>query len=282
MDPDAVATALRAACHAELDALKPGNVHRYAPGHQMTVEDFEASAQASAQAMALPGLSVGERIYQAVRLTREAVGCNTNLGIVLLAAPLAESALTGTGRNLRANLERVLAGLDVSDAQWTYKAICLADPAGLGASERHDVNQAPTVGLREAMAEARERDRVARQYATGFADVFDFGLPRLRALMARWQTEPWAAAGVYLGFLAEFPDSHVARKFGLARAEALQRQAAPLAARLEAAGEPTALEGVLLAFDTELKAQSVNPGTSADLTVATLFARRLEEHDLST
>jgi triphosphoribosyl-dephospho-CoA synthase len=281
MDPDAVAAALGAACRAELDALKPGNVHRYAAGHRMTVEDFEASAQASAQAIALTGLSVGERIYQAVRRTRDAVGCNTNLGIVLLAAPLAEATLKGTGRDLRASLGRVLAGLDVGDAQWAFRAIRLAEPAGLGTSERHDVSDPPTVGLREAMAEARDRDRVARQYATGFADVFDFGLPRLRALLARWQDEPWAAAGVYLGFLAAFPDSHVARKFGPARAEALRRQAAPLAARLEAAREPAALEGELLRFDAALKADGVNPGTSADLTVATLFARRLEDQDTS-
>jgi triphosphoribosyl-dephospho-CoA synthase len=280
MDPDAVAAALNAACHTELDALKPGNVHRYAPGHRMTVEDFEASAAAGVRVIALPGLSVGERIYQAVRLTRDAVGCNTNLGIVLLAAPLAEAALMGAGRDLRANLGRVLAGLDVSDAAWTFRAIRLAGPAGLGASERHDVNQPPTVDLRQAMAEARDRDRVARQYATDFEDVFDLGLPRLRAFLARWQAEPWAAAGVYLSFLARFSDSHVARKFGPARAEELRRQAAPLAARLEAAREPAALEGELLGFDAALKAEGVNPGTSADLTVATLFARRLEDQGL--
>ena len=278
MDPDAVAAAFRAACRAELDTLKPGNVHRHAAGHRMTVEDFEASADASAQAIALAELSVGERIYRAVRRTRDAVGCNTNLGIVLLVAPLAEAALTGAGRDLRANLERVLGGLDVSDSEWAFRAIRLAAPAGLGASARHDVSEAPTVGLREAMAEARDRDRIARQYATGFKDVFDFGLPRLRAFLARWQAEPWAAAGVYLGFLAGFPDSHVARKFGPARAEALRRQAAALAARLEAAAEPATLEGELLDLDAELKAEGVNPGTSADLTVATLFARRLEDH----
>ena len=34
----------------------------------------------------------------------------------------------------------------------------------------------------------------------------------------------------------------------------------------------------LLAWDAELKAAGINPGTSADLTVATLFAHRLRNH----
>jgi hypothetical protein len=88
---DAVAAAYRDACLAELVALKPGNVHVFAGGHDMTTADFEASAAASAPAMGAPALSVGARIFEAIRRTREAVGCNTNLGIVLLCAPLAQA-----------------------------------------------------------------------------------------------------------------------------------------------------------------------------------------------
>ena len=53
---DAIAAAYRDACLAELVALKPGNVHVFAAGHDMTMADFEASAQASAPAMGAPAL----------------------------------------------------------------------------------------------------------------------------------------------------------------------------------------------------------------------------------
>jgi triphosphoribosyl-dephospho-CoA synthase len=46
---------------------------------------------------------------------------------------------------------------------------------------------------------------------------------------------------------------------------------------LRAASRPEALTDELLALDSALKAEGLNPGTSADLTVASLFARRLQD-----
>src|SRR5262249_33629811 len=84
-------------CRAALAALQPGNVHVVADGHDMTVADFEASAVTSAAAIADPRLSVGARVWRAVRLSRAAAGCNTNLGILLLSAPLAAAAFDHAG-----------------------------------------------------------------------------------------------------------------------------------------------------------------------------------------
>ena len=56
----------------------------------------------------------------------------------------------------------------------------------------------------------------------------------------------------------------------------MRRRAEPLARALRAADRPATLQATLLTFDAELKAAGLNPGTSADLTVATLFAHRLE------
>ena len=272
-----VAAAYRDACLGELRALKPGNVHVYAAGHDMTVADFETSAAVSAAIMGHPGLSVGERIYEAVRQTRAVTGCNTNLGILLLCAPLAQAALgAGTG-TLRQEVRRVLDALDVTDAEFAFRAIRLAQPGGLGKSVRHDVAAPATVTLREAMAEARQRDRIADQYVTGFEDVFAFCLPRLRDGFARWTEERWAATFAYIGLLARFPDSHIARKFGVAVAEDVRRDAARLDERFVVCTDPMLLWGDLMALDTRLKAAGLNPGTSADLTVASLFALRLED-----
>ena len=176
---DRVAAVYIEACLAELDAPKPGNVHRFAPGHRMEAEDFVRSAEASACPIAAPGVRVGARIHAAVEATLEAVGQNTNLGIILLCAPLA-AAGEAPDALLRPALAEVLDGLDLADAANVFAAIAAANPGGLGRAPRHDVNAPAIVTLREAMAEAAERDRIARQYVTAYEDIFSQGLPALR------------------------------------------------------------------------------------------------------
>lgn len=275
---EGVAAAFTWACLAELDAPKPGNVHVFADGHDMTTDDFVRSAAAAAPAIAMAGAPVGARILGAVQATRAAVGANTNLGIILLCAPLAAAVEGGrAGRGLREAVGAVLRNLDVEDAALAFRAIALAAPAGLGHSARHDVFAPATVTLRLAMAEAAQRDRVARQYATDFADIFDLGLPLLAARMRRHDELRWATLAAYLGFLAAFADSHIVRKFDAKTACAVRRRAAWLLAELECADHPSQLLPSLLSWDCALKAAGLNPGTSADLTVATLFAYRLRD-----
>ena len=269
-----IAAAFTWACLAELDAPKPGNVHVFAAGHRMTAEAFIASAEAAAPVIAAQGIRVGARILGAVEATFAAVGANTNLGIILLCAPLAAAAHRARS-DLQAALGDVLGGLDTDDTALAFRAIVRAAPAGLGHSARHSVYEPATVSLLEAMTEAADRDRVARQYATNFADVFDLGLPLLQA--SCHHTDPkWSTLKAYLGFLSAFPDSHILRKYDTAAAEKVRRTAAIQFASLRTANHPAELLPELLAWDAALKAEGLNPGTSADLTVATLFAHRLQ------
>lgn len=278
LDATEVSARVLDACLTEVRAFKPGNVSLVSPGHGMRAEDFIASAQAASVAMAQPGLTVGERILRAIEATRFVVSFNTNLGIVLLCAPLAHAALQSSGRReLRARLESVLAGLTVSDAELAYRAIRLAQPGGLGTSARHDVAAPPTVTLLEAMREASRRDRIASQYETVFADVFELGLPAAREFLARWQSREWTAVAVYLRYLASFPDSLVARKHGEHTALRVSEQARQGSATFESAGDPREALPVLEALDADLKRRSINPGTTADMTVATLVAMDLQD-----
>lgn len=270
-----LAEAYRSACLAELEALKPGNVHVFADGHGMVVQDFLRSAEASAVVIAQPGLTVGERILQAIDETWKVAGCNTNLGIVLLCAPLLHAILHGTGATLHQRLAGVLDALTVNDAALTYRAILQASPAGLGASERHDVHVAPRVTLLEAMQEARDRDRVALQYANGYAGIFA-GAARYRDALQRWQRPAWATTVVFLGFLAGFEDTHLLRKFGHEIANEVREHAKLHQAALLSQENPKTYQRALLDFDRELKARGLNPGTSADLTVASLLTVELE------
>ena len=271
----AVAKAFQDACLAELDALKPGNVHRHADGHGMEVADFEKSAIAAAPAIGAAGLSVGERIEAAAEATRRAVNVNTNLGIILLAAPLAQAAFTSSDADFKHALQEVLASLTVEDARAAYRAIRGAEPGGLGSAHEHDVAIEPRVTLLEAMRAAQTRDRIAWNYANNFVDIFDLGLKWHDGGMARWGDVPWVTTYVYLGFLAHIPDTLIERKFGTPTAGEVLDEARPIEASLAQCQTPGEMAGPLVAFDASLKERKLNPGTSADLTVATLFAYAL-------
>ncbi len=274
MKPELIQSAFVEACLAELAALKPGNVHIHAPGHGMIVEDFIISARAAAPYIAAPGANVGARIEAAVTATFAAVGKNTNLGIVLLCAPLALAAERArSAQDVHHALRQVLATLTVADAGAAFRAIALASPAGLGTVPHHDVRTLPEITLLQAMQQAAARDRIAYQYAHDFIDVFATGLPALRRHFT-----PWSAVGAYLAFLAAFPDSHIARKHGLAAAEAVRDAATPLAARFAATGAPALFTPELAALDSAFKRQNLNPGTSADLAVASMFVEALLRH----
>ncbi len=275
MTEERIAALFERACRAELEALKPGNVHRFAPGHGMTVAHFEASAEAAAPALARSGAPLGRRIFEAVAATRARVGVNTNLGILLLCAPLAMAA--ERPEPLREAVVRVLEASDREDARLVFAAIRLAAPGGLGRVPEADVAEEPSISLRDAMRLAQARDRIAWNWTHALADPLETGVPLLAALRARGWSEPWALTGLHLHWLASLPDSHVARKHGAAVAEALTTTCRPFAERLLAAADPEPFRAELLALDRELKARDLNPGTTADLVVASLFAALLSE-----
>jgi triphosphoribosyl-dephospho-CoA synthase len=278
---DEIGEAYFNACLDELRAPKAGNVHDFADGHGMTVSDFEVSADVTKGWIAKPGARVGERIKGAIAATRKAVDCNTNLGIVLMSAVIAASAEREGGGDLRAAIGRTLEKLDVADAQDVFEAIVLASPAGLGDSAEHDVRAPATVTLLEAMRTAEDRDRLAWNYTHGFADVFDIGIPAFRAAFARWNDWLWATAAVHFAVMSAFRDTHIFREHGAEAADAAQREAKKIRALLVQADDPETLVPDIMELDRTLKIPGHNPGTSADLTVATLFVIRLSS-DLQT
>jgi triphosphoribosyl-dephospho-CoA synthase len=271
---DHIRAAYEDACRGEIEALKPGNVHIFADGHSMSVELFLTSAEVSSVPLTDPGLPVGRRILEAVRATRLAVGVNTNLGIILLCAPLIRAAEMAGG-DLSGKLGEVLDEMDIDDTAAVFEAIVLASPGGLGSADMHDVREKPKAPLMEAMREAAGRDRIARQYVTRYDDVFGIGLPALEAALARGESGMWPTVFAYLAFLAGFPDSHVARIHGAETAGRVQEEAATVRASLDAAGSEDARISLLMDFDRRLKERTLNPGTSADLTVATLLVHGL-------
>lgn len=277
MTPAALEMLFREACEIELQAFKPGNVSVYADGHDMTVADFRLSAEVSAGPLCNPAYSLGEKIYYAVKATREAVGCNTNLGILLLCAPLVQAAYQLQGKPLRQALGRVLASTTIDDADWVFKAITLAAPGGLGSASEQDVHQKASVNLLEAMRLAASRDRIAFQYSSNYQDIFDFSTKLFYNVISGRIGFNWAALMVYTGLLSRFPDSHIERKYGDQFTGMVKARMAELGDRLLQAESPEQMLPLLYQIDQEFKSKGINPGTTADLTVATLFTVLLED-----
>lgn len=276
---DKITEAFLAACHLELRALKPGNVHKFADGHGMTVADFEKSAAAAASHIADFSIPVGARVLRATQATFEAVGCNTNLGILLLCVPLAEAAQrearqAARSPDLQRSLDGVLADLGIDDTKNVYKAIRLANPGGLGDASYQNVHEEPTLDLKEAMALAADRDRIAAAYTNNFEDILGFGMEFFEAAVRAQDQEEHAVSLLYLAFLTKFLDTHILRKFNLETAQEVNARAKNVTEQLCTIPADGA-HPLLMDFDRDLKEKGINPGTTADFVVATAFASAL-------
>jgi triphosphoribosyl-dephospho-CoA synthase len=271
------------ACWLDVAVRKPGNVSFASPGHGMEASMFIASAQAAAGALFEPGLGVGARIERAVEATWAVAGCNTNLGILLLCAPIALAVERQPGATtpptLHAAVESVLAALDLEDARAAYRAIARARPGGLGSAPAEDVRDVPSIDLRAAMALAAERDLIARQYRDGFEDVFVLAFEAPLGAVAQGPADPAAVPDahtvarvqrVYLACLSGFADSHIVRNHGEGVAQTVMAAAQAWRER-ERAGALLEADAGFASWDASLKAARINPGTSADLTVAALL-----------
>lgn len=256
------------ACLLEAAAPKPGNVHRGADFADLSFVDFVASAVATAPILeSAAATGVGAAVLAAVATTRRWVQTNTNLGMVLLLAPLA--AVPGDVP-LADGIHAVLRQLGPEDSRLVYAAIRLAQPGGLGHSDAMDVRDEAPADLLAAMEAAAPRDLVARQYSNGFVQVFT---------AAQWLVEARRRVGsltdsiiyVQQQLLADFPDTLIARKCGEAVARTASQQARHVLS-CGAPGEPE-YQAALADFDFWLRSDGHrrNPGTTADVIAAALF-----------
>lgn len=257
------------ACLWEVTAPKPGNVHRGADFEDVTFQDFATSAVIIGPILAAAETrGVGTVILEAATATRATIGSNTNLGMLLLLAPL---AAVRRDEDLRTGVSRVLRALGDQDTARVYEAIALAQPGGLGKVEAMDVAGPPPASLLVAMQAAAGRDFVAKQYVEDFGDVFTHVVTPIVASCQRGQSLTLSIVDTYVRLIAQFGDSLIARKCG----DAVSSEAAAIARQVLAAGAPGEenYHEALGDFDFWLRCDGHrrNPGTSADLIAAGLF-----------
>lgn len=258
------------ACVLEVMAPKPGNVHRSRDLADLRFIDFLTSALAIGEAIDRAAVDgVGRAVEQAIEATRQLVATNTNLGMVLLLAPL---AAVPADRPLREGVRDVLDRTTIDDARAVYRAIRRAQPGGMGSVPEQDIADEPTLPLKSIMALAAGRDLVAKQYADGFQEVLDDALPVLEESISLGRSVETSIVAAHLGVLSRHADSLIARKAGIDRAAEVSRRASEVLA----AGWPDRAEGLRMceAFDQWLRDPTIrlNPGTTADLVTAALYA----------
>ena len=269
MDQATVGHLARQACHWEATAPKPGNVHPQAAFADTCYEDFILSAEAIIPAMdAASSLGVGQTVFQAVTATRSVVASNTNLGLILLLAPL---AAVPRHEALIPGVEQVLDRLPAEDSRLVYAAIRLAQPGGLGSADHQDVQDDAPDDLLDAMREARGRDLIAEQYCQGFSNLFNQVSPWIHeALQDGWSLSD-SIVHAHIRCMATHPDSLIARKCGTKLAQESQDRAQAVLA----SGAPSTpqYQQAVQELDQWLRADGHrrNPGTTADMIGAALF-----------
>ena len=260
------------ACLLEVSAPKPGNVHRGADFEDLTFYDFQTSAVAIGPVFDQATENrVGGIVLAALQATQSVVSTNTNLGLMLLMAPLAKTATFD-----KVAMQIVLNELNVEDAQDVYQAITLAGAGGMGQVASMDIADPAPKSLLGAMHAAQDRDLIAAQYGNGFADLFADAVQPLREKLEVGTILTEAIVETHVQFMSRHPDSLIARKCGVEIAEEAARRADIVVdARTQ---DLDRYVRELSEFDFWLRSDGHrrNPGTTADFIGAAIFVGLIE------
>jgi len=295
-----ISKCLETAILFEVSANKPGNVNFVVGFEGTRVEHFLASAVAAAPSFeeaARRGIAVADDRLRLSdvgmgKLMKDCVadinawqkGGNTLLGTVILFMPVAVAAgMTSLKNNafnlssLRRSIRKVVESTTPQDAFNLYDAIEIAKPSGLNGAPDLDVKANDSkirlikenVSLFEVFKIAASYDDVCFEWVNNFPITFDLAYP---FMMKELKTKRLKTAIVhtFLKVLSERPDTFISRKIGQAKAQEVSSGARKV---LEMGGVETSegKESVIL-FDQKLRnsGNDYNPGTTADITAATL------------
>lgn len=302
-----ISQCLQLAILLEVSAEKPGNVNLTQSFEGTICQHFLASAVAagpSFQEAAYLGTQVAEGKLDAgevglgqlikscaADVNRWQRGGNTILGTIMLLMPMAAAAgMTLSTKDfepdfslLRGNIDLVVKASTALDSVHLYEAVDIASPSGLNKAPDLDVNDPRSkerllkenVTLFDVFRIASAYDDVCAEWVSNYSVTFDLAFPYLTEQL---KSKPLNTAVVhtFLKILSERPDTFIARKVGKEKAAEVSAEAKAV---LELGGLETAAgKTKLKEFDQKLRLtqNKCNPGTTADLTAATLALCVLE------
>ncbi|MCJ7771017.1 triphosphoribosyl-dephospho-CoA synthase [Candidatus Bathyarchaeota archaeon] len=250
----------------------------------------------------LCGIRIGECIEEAVdESAKWQKGLNAHLGTILLFSPLVTaggscgSIEAINPKSLREAVGKVVGQTTRKDAACAFEAMAKMSPQTLGRlpdANAPDVLKRtrgflPDVTLLEAMKYGATWDSIASEWSTNFERVFTTGYPELIEVFSETQDINTATVHTFLFFLSHFQDTFVSRKAGLKHTvyldEAIRIGSKETAWVSELAGEALKQGGLMttygrasiLALDSRLRFHGLNPGTTADMTGASILTAML-------
>ena len=275
---------------------KPGNVHRTRNYDDMVFQDFAISAvvigdtmeEVATQAKEADDLSkaeLGRFILQSVDETNKWIETNTNLGIMMMCIPIAAAAsISGGFDEIQENVGRLMDATTVDDAVNLYDAINIADAGGMGDQEEFDVMsekakdelRANNQTMYDVLEISAGWDRLANELTNKMPVCFEIGYPTFYNF---WESSDdvdainMATVLTFMTVLSQIPDTLISRKYGDETAESVSQKAAEI---LKFKDDDSFVEK-LLEFDDYLFENGYNPGTTADLTAASIFLSYLKK-----
>jgi|TARA_X000001036_G_scaffold22353_1_gene18737 triphosphoribosyl-dephospho-CoA synthase len=262
-------------CKKDIELIKPGNVNLLSSHKDTKAQDYLDSAILSSKELFNQNYSLGKRILESVNVTRSQVNVNTNLGIILLCAPVIQSYIDFNNLDLREGIKKTLSTTSIKDTHDLCAAINISSPGGLGDSDMYDTASYPNASIKQIMDYSQEYDRISYQYSHNFSDIFDFIIPKLEFLNQRYESLDISLSLLFIEILAKIPDSHISRKFGDKIAKKTSNNAHDLLKILDREHDPDYLAKALNNLDYEYKKKGINPGTTADLLVASLMIYKI-------
>ena len=297
-----ISQCLELAILLEVSTNKPGNVNFMVGFEGTRIEHFLASAVAASQSfkeaacrgiaaankqLGTRDIGIGEIIKKcAADISVWQKGGNTLLGTVMLFVPIAVAAgMTSPKESfvfdipaLRRNLKIAVESTTPQDAVHLYEAVNIANPSGLNKAKDFDVNDPASrerlirdnVSLFEVFKIAAGYDDVCSEWVNNYPITFTEAYPYMMQRLNEKGDLNAAIVHTFLKILSNHPDTFIARKAGIEKAREVSLDAKNV---LRTGGLATA-EGRKCVNDLDLKLRSsgnrLNPGTTADITAATL------------
>jgi triphosphoribosyl-dephospho-CoA synthase len=296
-----ISRCLQIAILLEVSANKPGNVNFTANFENTHTEHFLASAIAAGpifQKAAKRGIQIanGKRTINKAELGKLIKLCikdvmewqhggNTILGTVMLLIPISVAAgMTPINEKyemdfniLRKNINNIIYASTATDSVHLYEAIELAMPSGLNQAPDLSVNNPQSkqrlitenITLHQVFNISKNYDDICSEWINNYPITFDEAYPYLKEQLTKTDQNT-AIVNTFLKILAQHPDTFIARKAGIEKAKTISTQAKKI---LEIGGATTtAGKTAITEFDHNLRktGNDHNPGTTADITAATL------------
>ena len=290
MKPEEIAKMAQIASALEVSGYpKPGNVHRARDFDDMEFEDFVISGivigdtiREACTDVDVENPQLGKYILQAVAETDRWIKNNTNLGIVMMTTPIAvAAAISDSFDDIRENIKLVMGNTSVDDACDLYDAINIADAGGMGDQDEYDVasdnakNELRENGqtMYDVLKISAPWDMLAREMTGDMPAVFEIGYPKYHELRQS-KSQNDACVLTFLTILSHVPDTLISRKYGSDEAMKISLMTRDL---LNIKDEPD-FKDRLREFDDYLFKNKYNPGTTADLTAASIFVSYLKSN----